>query len=131
MIIDSSAVVAILRREPDAHRFAISISGAVEKRISAANYFEAAIVFESSRSRVPSRQFDEFFLTSGINVEPVTEVHARLAREAYRDYGRCSGHPARLNFGDCFAYALARATGEPLLFKGDDFSHTDLRSALA
>ena len=63
-------------------------------------------------------------------IEPVTEAQARIAREAYRDYGRGSGHPARLNFGDCFAYALARATGEPLLFKGSDFIHTDIEPAL-
>jgi uncharacterized protein with PIN domain len=63
-------------------------------------------------------------------IEAVTEAHARIAREAYRDFGRASGHPARLNFGDCFAYALARATGEPLLFKGNDFSQTDIASAL-
>jgi ribonuclease VapC len=66
-----------------------------------------------------------------IVIEPVTEEQAHIARQAYRDYGRGSGHPARLNFGDCFAYALARATGEPLLFKGDDFRHTDIASAVA
>ena len=64
-------------------------------------------------------------------IEPVTEAHAHIAREAYRDFGRGSGHPARLNFGDCFAYALARALNEPLLFKGEDFTHTDITPALA
>lgn len=67
---------------------------------------------------------------AGLEVEPVTEAIEELARRAYRDFGKGSGHPAGLNFGDCFAYALARATGEPLLYKGDDFSHTDVESAL-
>jgi len=80
-------------------------------------------------TKLPER-FDEFFKEANISVEPVTLEQARLAREAYRDFGKGSGHPAKLNFGDCFAYALAKATGEPLLFKGDDFIHTDISSAL-
>jgi ribonuclease VapC len=75
---------------------------------------------------VTSRRFDDFFKEAQFIVEPVTVEQARIAREAYRDFGKGSGHPAKLNFGDCFAYALARATGEPILFKGDDFRHTDL-----
>jgi ribonuclease VapC len=77
-----------------------------------------------------SRRLDDLLRVLDIAIESVTEEQARIAREAYRDYGHGSGHPARLNFGDCFAYALARVTGEPLLFKGDDFTHTDITPAL-
>lgn len=77
-----------------------------------------------------SGRFDDLVAAVPITVEPVTPRHADIARQAYRDFGKGSGHPARLNFGDCFAYALARATGQPLLFKGVDFSQTDVTSAL-
>ncbi len=82
-------------------------------------------MIDASRDPVASRRFDELLAEAGIVIEAVTDAQARLAREAYRDFGKGSGHPARLNFGNCFAYALAKATGEPLLFKGDDFHHTD------
>lgn len=130
MIVDTSALIAILRDEPDATVFAQSIYSEPRARISAASFFEAAIVFDRARSPVPSRRLDDLLRATGALIEPVTEAQARIAREAYRDYGRGSGHPARLNFGDCFAYALARATGEPLLFKGNDFIHTDIEPAL-
>lgn len=84
----------------------------------------------SSRDPVASRRFDDLVRTAGLVVEPVTEDEARIARDAYRDFGKGSGHPAQLNFGDCFAYALAKLSGEELLFKGNDFVHTDVRSAL-
>jgi ribonuclease VapC len=102
----------------------------LSRRISAANFVEAALVIDASRDPIASRRFDEFFKEANISVEPVTLEQARLAREAYRDFGKASGHPAKLNFGDCFAYALAKAEGEPLLFKGDHFIHTDISSAL-
>jgi ribonuclease VapC len=86
-------------------------------------------VIDASRSPIASRRLDDLIRAAGITIEPVTEVQARLARDAYRDFGRGSGHPARLNFGDCFSYALARDTGDPLLFKGDDFSRTDIQPA--
>ena len=92
-------------------------------------FVEAAIVIDGSRDPVASRRFDDLLREAQAEIEPVTEAQARIAREAYRDFGRGSGHPARLNFGDCFAYALARITGE-LLFKGDDFTHTDVIPAL-
>ena len=92
---------------------------------------ESAIVIDGSRDPVASRRFDDLVKEAQLVIEPVTEAQARIAREAYRDFGRGSGHPARLNFGDCFSYALARATGEPLLFKGDDFAHTDITPALS
>ena len=126
MIVDSSALVAILRQEPEARQFLLALQGEEEPLISAANLLEAAIVIDASRSAISSRKFDEFLNRTGISVEPVTESQARIAREAYRDYGRGSGHPARLNFGDCFAYALAKDKGEALLFKGTDFGQTDV-----
>jgi ribonuclease VapC len=130
LIIDSSAVLAILRAEPERVVFARTIASASVNRISAANLFEAAIVMDGSRDAVASRKFDEFIEESGVIVEPVSASQARLARVAYRNFGRGSGHPARLNFGDCFAYALAIETGEPLLFKGRDFGRTDVMRAV-
>ena len=129
MIIDTSAVVAILRNEPEALSYAKAIEGAQNRRISAATFLEAAIVIDGSHDPIASRLFDEFVRTAELSIEPVTEVQARIARDAFRDFGRGSRHPAGLNFGDCFAYALAKVTDEPLLFKGDDFSHTDIRPA--
>lgn len=129
MIVDTSALIAILRDEPEAPACARAIEAASRRRISAANFVEAAIVIDGSRDPVASRRFDDLLREAQAEIEPVTEAQARIAREAYRDFGRGSGHPARLNFGDCFAYALARTTGEPLLFKGDDFAHTDVRVA--
>ena len=131
MIIDASALIAILRDEPDAIVYAQAIETASRRRVSAVNFVEAAVVIDGSRDPIASRRFDELFAAARLIIEPVTEEQARLARETYRDFGRGSGHPARLNFGDCFAYALAKVTNEPLLYKGDDFSQTDLQSALA
>ena len=130
MIVDTSALIAILRDEPEAPACAEAIEAAPHRRISAANFLEAAIVIDGSRDPVASRRLDDIVKEAQLVIEAVTEVQARIAREAYRDFGRGSGHPARLNFGDCFAYALARATGEPLLFKGHDFLHTDIAPAL-
>ena len=130
MIVDSSALVAILRNEPEAASYARAIETSRVRRVSAVNYVEAAIVIDLSRDPVASRRFDELFRVAELAIEPVDEVQAKLAREAYRDFGRGSGHKAGLNFGDCFAYALAQSTGEPLLFKGDDFAATDVASAL-
>ncbi len=126
MIVDTSALIAILRNEPDAALFANAIADADSCRISAANYLEAAIVIDGSRDPIASRRFDDLVREAAITVEPVTAEHARIARAAYRDFGRGSGHPAALNVADCFAYALAVHAGEPLLFKGDDFRHAGL-----
>ncbi|MHB1551896.1 MAG: type II toxin-antitoxin system VapC family toxin [Vulcanimicrobiaceae bacterium] len=131
MIVDASALIAILRDEPEALSCADAIENASIRRISAANYVEAAIVIDGSRDPIASRRFDDLLREAELVVEPVTEVQARVAREAYRDFGKGSGHPAQLNFGDCFAYALAKVASEPLLFKGDDFNHTDISSALS
>ena len=130
MIVDTSAIVAILRDEPDARSFASAIAGARIRRVSAVNYVEAAAVIDGSRDPVASRRFDDFFRQASFSVEAVTAEQARIARTAYKDFGKGSGHPARLNLGDCFAYALAKAMSEPILFKGQDFKHTDLTSAL-
>jgi ribonuclease VapC len=130
MIVDASAIIAILRDEPEGLSCAKAIVSASSRRISAVNYVEAAVVIDGSRDPVASRRFDDLFREAQLVTEPVTEAQARIAREAYRDFGKGSGHPAGLNLGDCFAYALAKVTGEPILFKGDDFTHTDLTPAL-
>jgi ribonuclease VapC len=131
MILDTSALIAILRLEPEAAEFARIIERATQPRISAVSYVEAAAVIDGSKDPVASRRFDELIEAAQIAIEPVTEAQARIARHAYRDFGKTSGHPAKLNFGDCFSYALAKAKGQPLLFKGQDFSRTDVRGARA
>jgi ribonuclease VapC len=131
MIVDTSAIVAILHKEADGELLRRVISENSPVRLSAASYVELGVVVARTRNPVVSHSLDDFIAQAAITIEPVTEAQARIAREAYRDYGRGSGHPAGLNFGDCFAYALARDKREPLLFKGDDFGHTDIRSALA
>ena len=128
MIVDTSAIVAILFNEADARNYAQAIARADSCRVSAATFVETAIVVESQTKDSGSRQLDAFFRRAGITIEPVTEEHAHLARQAFTDYGK-GRHPAGLNYGDCFSYALAKATGEPLLFKGKDFAKTDLVAA--
>ncbi len=130
MIVDTSAIVAILRDEPEADALSEAIESARSLRVSAATYVEAAAVIDGSRSPIASRRFDDFFSEAPFVIEPVTEEQARIAREAYRDFGKGSGHPAQLNLGDCFSYALAKMMREPILFKGQDFDWTDLTSAL-
>jgi ribonuclease VapC len=131
MIIDSSAIVAILRKEAEYTRFVDVIARAGGGRLSAASYLETAIVIDRARDPVASRALDAFLSASGIEVAAVTPAQAVIARDAYRDFGKGSGHAAQLNFGDCLSYALAKETNEPILFKGDDFSYTDLTSAAA
>ena len=130
MIIDTSALIAILRDEPEADRIAEAIASAIAPAISAATYLETAAVIDSQKDPVASRQFDLLLETAGIVIEPVTAAQAKIAREAYRDFGKGSGHPAQLNFGDCFSYALAADKRKALLFKGHDFSRTDVKSAI-
>lgn len=130
MIVDTSAVIAVLFQEPEAQRFSNLIAQTPDCRISAANYVEAAIVLDGSRNPIVSRHLDQFLRDGGIVIEPVSVVQAKIARDAYRDFGKGSGHPAQLNFGDCFAYALAKDTSDLLLFKGNDFSSTDVTPAL-
>ena len=128
MILDSSAVVAVLRDEPEAFVMAKAMSLAEVCAISAVSYLEAAIVIDSGRDPIASRRFDDFFREASIVIEPATVNQAKIARDAYRDFGK-GRHRAGLNFGDCFAYALAKEKGESLLFKGDDFCHTDVEPA--
>lgn len=129
MIVDSSAIVAILRKDAEAARCADLLIRAEHPRLSAATYLEAAIVIDGSGNPNTSRQLDALIEEAGLTIEPVTAHQARLARTAYRTFGRGSGHPAKLNFGDCFAYALAKDTGEPLLFVGNAFVHADVNAA--
>jgi ribonuclease VapC len=127
LIVDTSAIVAILRAEPDAEDYIDALAHAAAPKMSAATYVEAAVVVDANRDPVLSGRFDD--LVADIEVVPMTRELAHMARRAYRDFGKGSGHPARLNLGDCFSYALARGSGEPLLYKGDDFGHTDVASA--
>ena len=127
MIVDSSALIAVLQQEPDAQAISAALESSAERvAVSAATLFEASIIADRARDPSVGRRFDEICAQIGFDVIPFDRAQARIAREAYRDFGRSSGHPARLNFGDCFAYALAKAMDE-----GRDFSHTDVRSALA
>jgi ribonuclease VapC len=128
MIIDTSAIIAILRDELEAEFCARAIADASNRCVSAVNYVEAAVAIDASGDPIASRRVDECFKIAQISIEAVTETHAQIARDAYRDFGKGSGHPAKLNFGDCFAYALAKSRREPLLFKGNDFTHTDITS---
>src|SRR5438045_7199782 len=114
----------------DAANYGRANRGGRERSISAVNYVEAAVVIDGRRDPVASRRFDDWMREARIIIEPCDQEQAELARQAYRDFGKGSGHPARLNFGDCFAYALARQRSEPLLFKGSDFVHTDITPAL-
>ena len=130
MIIDTSALVAILRSEPERSPFEEVITQDPFPRISAATYLEAGIVVDGRGSPVLGRILDSLIASAEIRIEPVTATQAMIARQAYRDFGRGSGHPAQLNFGDCFSYALAKDLDEELLFTGDDFAHTDVRPAV-
>lgn len=129
MIIDASALLAILQREPERRPFLEAIASAEMRRLSAATYLEAGIVVDMSGRPIARASLDRLLERLGITIEPVTASQARIAREAYRNFGRGSGHPARLNYGDCFAYALARELDEPILYKGTDFGSTDIRYA--
>jgi len=129
MILDTSALVAVLFREPEAEKYARLIHGADHCLISAGSYLELSIVLERQAEPEADRQCEMFFRRAGITIEPFTVEQAQIARQAFHDFGK-GRHAAGLNFGDCFAYALAKSTGEPLLFKGDDFEKTDIISVL-
>jgi ribonuclease VapC len=126
MVLDTSAVLAMLFVEPEAEAFARAVARAEYRRISAANLLEAGIVADHQADARAGRQLDALVARIELSTEPVTAEHVRIARQAYLDFGK-GNHPAGLNFGDCFAYALAKTTGEPLLFKGEDFGQTDIR----
>lgn len=129
LIIDTSALVAIVYREDEGQKFLTAIAQVPRRLMSTANFLEAAIVVDRSADVRRAPAFDEIVKYLGIEFVPVTLEQASLARQAYRRYGK-GNHPAGLNFGDCFAYALAKTTGETLLFKGSDFSHTDVTPEL-
>jgi ribonuclease VapC len=130
VIVDTSAIIAILTAEADAAIYARAIADADVRRLSAASYLECGIVLDTQRDPVISRSLDELLAEAKFVIEPVTERQARLARQAYADFGKGTGHRAGLNFGDSLSYALALDTREPLLWKGDDFGHTGIGSTL-
>jgi ribonuclease VapC len=131
MVIDSSALIALLLSEPETAESVTAIAGSLVRLISAASYLETTIVMLSRSGSEGQRKLDRLLTDLAATVFPFTLDQAVLAAEAYKRYGKGSGHPAGLNFGDCFTYGLAKLTGEPVLFKGNDFSRTDLASAVS
>lgn len=125
MVIDTSAVLAILFGEPERRSFNEKIEADPIRLMSAASYLEAAIIIDDRFGYEGASDFKLFLTEAEVAFEPVTLEQAEVAREAYRRFGK-GNHPAALNFGDCFAYALARVTDQPLLFKGNDFAQTDV-----
>ena len=126
MIVDASALLAILLLEPDARNFAQALANAPAPQLSAVNFLEVAIRIDRENSVLATQKFDRFMTLSRIAVQAVSLAQAQIARLAYAEFGK-GRHPASLNLGDCFAYALAKETGQPLLFKGTHFPLTDLR----
>jgi ribonuclease VapC len=130
IVVDASALIAILDEERDAARYAEAIAEADPPLVSAATVVEAGIVMFNRHGVGGSRKFNALIQEAGFQIESVTAQHAQLALQAYASYGKGQKNKAGLNYGDCFSYALAKATGLPLLFKGRDFTETDIRSAL-
>ena len=129
MIVDTSAIVATALGEPSAQALKEALARSPHSRMSAPSYVELCAVVQRRDRPEISRMMDRLLDAYGIEIEAFDAEQARVAAQAYRDYGRGSGHPARLNLGDTYSYALAHVMGEPLLFRGDEFSHTDIRSA--
>ncbi|MFS2111016.1 type II toxin-antitoxin system VapC family toxin [Sphingomonas sp. Sphisp140] len=129
MIVDTSAIMAILLDEPDQAEIALKLRSDFIRRISAGNWIELTVVITRRADPILRAKLDALLALAPIEIAPVTAEQAKLGEQAYRKYGQGSGHRARLNFGDCFAYALAKATSEPLLCKGDDFALTDILTA--
>lgn len=130
MIVDTSVIVCIHEGEPEARRYLDVLLDTDTPRISAGTLLETSIVLDSRQPLRSSRRLDRLVRDLHLHVVSVDEAQVEIARAAYRDYGKGSGHAAGLNFGDCFAYALATTTGEPLLYKGEDFGHTDVTPVL-
>ena len=130
MIVDTSALMAILLLEPDAATFATAMADATSRSMSAGSWIEITAGLARCHPALSVHEPERSARSIGIEIVPITPEQALIGDAAYRRFGRGTGHPASLNFGDCFAYALSRATGEPLLFKGDDFTHTDVLAAL-
>ena len=129
MIVDSSALLAILLDAPEAPALLDALVDADRPRMSVANWLEVAMLIEARGGRLASLRFDEFVRASGIELAPVDAAQAETARTAWRHFGRHK-HSARLNFGDCFAYALAKENGDRLLYQGEDFARTDIAAAV-
>jgi ribonuclease VapC len=129
VIIDSSAILAIILREPDGRRYLRAVLDAVPRRMSVSNWLEATMVVDRRGNALAVNWLEDFMQSAQIDLMPVSVSQATIARAAWRTFGR-GVHPARLNYGDCFAYALAKETREPLLFKGNDFAQTDVEPAL-
>jgi ribonuclease VapC len=129
MVIDTSALIAILLNEPEALPFASAIAADSRRLLSAASALETSIVIGARKGPSGGREFDLLLHRARVEVVPLTAAQVEIARDAWRRFGR-GNHPAGLNFGDCCAYALSKSSGEPLLFKGRDFSRTDIRRAL-
>lgn len=129
MIIDASAVLAIVLAEPDALRYAKAIAASDARRMPSASWFEATLRVDAHGDAFAADRFDDFIRESGIEIVPFTADHAREARRARRLFGK-PHHPAQLNYGDCMVYGVAKHEREPLLFKGNDFIHTDIEPAL-
>jgi ribonuclease VapC len=131
MVIDSSALVALLLAEPETEAFVSAIAAATVRLLSTASYLETGIVMTARVGPLARAKLDELIAELSVLLVPFTPEQAQLALNAFQRYGRGSGHPAGLNYGDCFTYALAKLTGEPVLFKGYDFSRTDLIAAIS
>jgi ribonuclease VapC len=129
MVIDSSALLAILLDEPEAAEFLRIIKDSPARRVSAASFLETGMVLRRDSSGKRQQLLEELIIALRLSIVPVTEQQARTALAAFTIYGKGHGHPAGLNFGDCLAYALAKVFAEPLLFKGNDFSYTDIKTA--
>ena len=130
MIVDTSAIVAIARGEKGSQALKDALAQSPNSRMSAPTYVELCAVMQRRDRPEIGRMVNRLLDDYGIRIEAFDADQARVAAQAYRDYGRASGHPARLNLGDSYSYALAHVSGEPLLFRGDDFAHTDIRSAI-
>lgn len=130
MIVDTSAIVALILDEPEALAVRDALRSVGRASMSAATYVELGAVLVRRAGDASTRRIDALLRELGVELVPLTVEHAALARAGYAEYGRGSGHPAGLDLGDCFGYALAAATGEPLLFVGDDLSHTDVVPAI-
>lgn len=130
VVVDSSALLALLLDEPEALRFAEAMARASRLRMPAPGWIEAAMLLDRRGNAIARARLDEFRLRFGLEIAAFTADHAAIAREALRTFGRGTGHPARLNFGDCIAYAFAKHEREPLLFKGEEFLYTDVEPAL-
>jgi ribonuclease VapC len=128
VIVAASALLAIVLLEPERDRFLDILGGSEELSMSVINFVEAGIKVDRDPGSKRALLLDETMRTFAIDIAPVSAEQGRLARQAYRSFGRGSGHPARLNLGDCFAYALAKSRNEPLLFKGEEFIHTDVEA---